>query len=383
MTELKAGDRLVVTIHDIGFGGEGVARTGEFVLFIPFVAIGEEVEVEITELKKRFGRARLLKVLKESPARTQPECPYFGECGGCQYQHLRYETQITIKQKQIRDLFQRIGGFPEAKIQPLIPCPVHYGYRNRLMMRTQWNKTAQRLEFGFLRGDNRWVVDVKECKIAEPALNEQITEHRKNPPPRGGLKVVLRIIPENWDVPKDSFFQTNFFLLPKLIEITRECLISHKSRFLIDAYCGVGFFSLELADVVEQYAGVEVDAMAINAARHNAKQRGRENGRFVAARTEDLMLELLKTWPASETTLILDPPRTGCFPETLQTIRESGPNQVIYVSCHPATLARDLNILCADGVFELMNIVPLDMFPQTQHVECVADLRRRQPNKLA
>jgi tRNA/tmRNA/rRNA uracil-C5-methylase (TrmA/RlmC/RlmD family) len=243
------------------------------------------------------------------------------------------------------------------------------------MIRSQWDKFKQGLNIGFIRADNRLVVDIQECKIAEPALNLQIQEVRQHPPPKGGLKVVLRVAPEAWHVPRDSFFQNNFFLLPKLVGTVRERLRDGGSRFLIDAYCGVGFFSIEVADLVEEFAGVEVDTAAIHAARQNAQERGRRNGQFLAGRTEQLLPHMIGRFDARSTTVILDPPRTGCPPELLQALLGLGPRQVLYVSCHPATLARDLNVLCAGGVFQVTKIVPLDMFPQTQHVECVADVR--------
>ena len=369
------GQRLTLTVSDIAFGGEGVARAGSFVVFIPFVALGEEVEVELTEVKKQFGRAQLLRVIQPSPDRVTPQCRYFGECGGCQYQHIAYDAQLRLKHKQITDLFQRIGGFPAAVIEPVVPCPQPYGYRNRIMIRSQWNKPEQRLNIGYIRHNDRLVVDIDECQIAEPALNEQIRHVRANPPPKGGLKVVLRVSPEGWDVPRDSFFQNNFFLLPRLVETVRERLRDSGARHLVDAYCGVGFFSVEMADLVESFAGVEIDMPAIKAARKNAADRGRANGEFLAGRTEDLLPQLLAKFHADRTSIILDPPRTGCPPESLQLLREVRPAQIIYVSCHPATLARDLQLLCADGVYRLAKVVPLDMFPQTQHVECVADLR--------
>ena len=127
------------------------------------------------------------------PERVAPACRYFGECGGCQYQHLAYPAQLRIKHKQISDLFQRIGGIDGAVIDPVTPCPQPYGYRNRIMIRSQWDKFKQGLNIGFIRADNRLVVDIEECKIAEPALNEQIQHVRRHPPPKGGLKVVLRV----------------------------------------------------------------------------------------------------------------------------------------------------------------------------------------------
>ena len=375
---LKLADKISLTIHDIAFGGEGVGRVDEFVVFVPFVLVGETVEAEITEVKKNFARAKLLRVVTPSPERVAPECRYFTQCGGCQYQHIDYAAQLRIKHKQISDLFERVGKISPEKIQPVLPCPAPYGYRNRIMIRSQWNGPAKKLEIGYIRADNNFVVDIEECKIAEPALNEQIKGVRANPPPRGGLKVVLRVQPDGWEVPRDSFFQNNFFLLPKLVETVRGFLRDGGAKHLVDLYCGVGFFGIETADVVESFVGVEYDQLAIKAARQNAASRKINNGEFVSAKVEDVLPELLQKFSPEKTAVILDPPRKGCWPETLELLRRTKPAQVIYVSCHPATMARDLNILCGDGVFNLARVQPLDMFPQTQHVECVAELRAGQ-----
>jgi len=380
---LTPGQRVTLTITDIAFGGEGVGRVGEFVLFVPFVLAGEEVEAEVTELKKRFARARLLRVIKPSADRVSPRCRYFGDCGGCQYQHISYPAQMALKQKQVADVFERVGGFSGGRVSPIVPCPQPYGYRNRIMIRTQWNKPEQKLNIGFIRQDNRLVVDIEECPIAEPAVSQEIRAVRANPPPKGGLKVVLRSLPEGWEVPRDSFFQNNFLLLPQMVEVVREALRAGEARHLVDVYCGVGFFSLELADLVETFAGVEIDHLAIRAARRNATNKRALNGEFLQGSAEAALPGLLARFTAEKTAVVLDPPRAGCRPETLQVLREVWPRQIIYVSCHPATLARDLNALCADGVYELVRVVPLDMFPQTQHVECVVDLRARTPLRKA
>ncbi|MFZ1073216.1 MAG: class I SAM-dependent RNA methyltransferase [Verrucomicrobiia bacterium] len=377
---LKIGDQFTLTIHDIAFGGEGVGRVDDFVVFVPFVLAGEVVEVEVREVKTNFARARLLRVVQPSPERVEPACRYFGQCGGCQYQHMDYAAQLRHKQKQIAGLFEHVGRFSPGLVGAVVPCPQPYGYRNRIMIRSQWNKPEQKLNIGFVRWDGGLVEDIEECKIAEPALNQEIQRVRQNPPPKGGIKVVLRIPPENWDVPPDSFFQNNFFLLPKLVETVRDFLRASGARHLVDLYCGVGFFSLELADAVESFVGVEYDQRAIKSAQQNAAARKTGNGRFIAATVEDVLPEMLEHLSPQTTAVILDPPRKGCLPRTLQFLREMKPAQIIYVSCHPATMARDLNILCGNGVFELTRVTPLDMFPQTQHVECVADVRAGQSN---
>jgi tRNA/tmRNA/rRNA uracil-C5-methylase (TrmA/RlmC/RlmD family) len=370
-----AGGRHIVTIQDIAFGGEGVGRIGEFVVFVPFVALGEKVEVELTEVKKRFARARLVRVIEASPQRVKPLCQYYGDCGGCQYQHISYPAQLAMKHKQVADLFQRLAGLDPNLVREVVPCPEPYGYRNRIMIRSQWDKFKQGLNIGFIRADNRLVVDIEECKISEPALNEQIQYVRKNPPPKGGIKVVLRIAPEDWVVPRDSFFQNNFFLLPKLIEGVRDSVRGGGSRFLVDVYCGVGFFAIETADLVEHFVGVELDRPAIQAARKNMENRKITNGEFMDGSVEDLLPYLIERYPAAATTLVIDPPRAGCPPESIALIRKIRPRQIIYVSCHPATLARDLKMLAEENVYAIQSVTPFDMFPQTQHVECVADLR--------
>src|SRR5665213_773371 len=302
-----------MTIHDIAFGGEGVGRIDDFVVFVPFVIVGETVEAEIIEVKKNFARAKFLRVEKSSPERVTPECRYFGACGGCQYQHIAYPAQLKIKHKQISDLFERVGKIPADKIAPVIPSPQPYGYRNRIMIRSQWNGPAKKLVSGFIRADNHFVEDIEECKIAEPAISEQIKHVRANPPPKGGIKIVLRIPPENWDVPPDSFFQNNFFLLPKLVETVRgflsgtgvppvqralqreqsetisQALLQETGatpvlrKHLVDLYCGVGFFGIELADLVESFVGVEYDRLAINSARKNIASRKIFNGEFISS----------------------------------------------------------------------------------------------------
>jgi tRNA/tmRNA/rRNA uracil-C5-methylase (TrmA/RlmC/RlmD family) len=372
---LKTGDTVVLKISDIAFGGDGVARVEDFVVFVPFVIVGEEVEAVITEVKRRFARAKPVRILTAAPERVAPACRYFGACGGCQYQHLAYPAQLDVKRRQIAELFRRIGGFEDSRIAPVIPCPQPYAYRNRLMIRSQWNKPEQRLNVGFVRWDCGLVEDVDECRIAEPAINEQIRQVRAHPPPKGGIKVVLRIAPEGWEVPADSFFQTNFFLLPRLVETVRERVRQGGARHLIDLYCGVGFFGIELAALVESFVGVEYDRKAVESARRNAEARGLGNGEFIASGAQEALPELWNRFLPGQTVVVLDPPRKGCAGALLQTLRQAHPAQVIYVSCHPATMARDLNVLCGGGVFTLAEVVPLDMFPQTQHLECVADLR--------
>ena len=372
---LSVGSRIELSIHDLAFGGAGVGRYEEFVVFVPFVCVGERVVVELVELKKSFAKARLVRVLDASPDRVEPMCEYYGACGGCQYQHIAYPVQLRAKHKQIADLMQRIGGFDGAVVRPVVPCPSPYSYRNRIMVRTQWSKELNRMKVGFLEDESRFVVDMDHCRITEPALNDELKRLRENPPPKSGVKAVLRVPPEDWDLPNDSFFQNNFQLLPGLVAAVRDAFKTGGSRCLIDAYCGVGFFSIELADLCQRFAGIEIDAMAVRSAKKNAADRNITNGEYLLGPAETLLPQVVGTFNAAETTIVLDPPRVGCAPSAIELLRRTLPRQVIYVSCHPATLARDLKTLCEGGLFRLESITPLDMFPQTQHVECVADVR--------
>lgn len=373
---LHSGSRVQLTVSDIAFGGDGVGRLDGMAIFVPYVALGETVEVELTELKKNFGRAKLVRIVQPSPARVDPVCGYFGRCGGCQYQHIAYAAQLPMKRKQIADLMQRIGGFDGTLVREVVPCPSPYGYRNRIMVRSQWSKELNRMVVGFLEGETNLAVDIAQCPITEPALNAELQRLRENPPPKSGMKAVLRIPPEGWELPNDSFFQNNFQLLPGLVETVRNHFVESGNRFLIDAYCGVGFFSVEMGDLCDEFAGVEIDARAIQAARKNAAARGLKNGDYHSGPAEVLLPQLVSRYSPEKTTVILDPPRVGCAPSAIDLLRSTRPSQIIYVSCHPATLARDLKLLCSEGAFRLHGITPLDMFPHTQHVECVADVRR-------
>ena len=375
ITRPEVGEIVKMKIDNIAFGGEGVGRVEGFVVFVPLVIEGEVVEAKIIEVKKSFARGELVKIINASPIRINAECKYFGNCGGCQYQHIRYEDQLKIKQQQIIELFKRIGGFSEDKVAPVIACPQTFNYRNRILVRSQWNGKAKKLLVGFRKRNSHWVVEINDCKIAEPALNKQIPEVRANPPKRGGVKINLRVAPEDWSVPDHSFFQTNFFILPKMVNKVRKIFQSNNSEYLVDTYCGVGFFAIELANLAKKFVGVESDKLAIKAAQENSIKFGAENGEFIEGRTEDLLPELLEKFSPNKTSVILDPPRKGCAPSAIEQLRKVKPSQIIYISCHPATLARDLNILCADGVYRLEHVYPIDMFPHTQHIECITDLR--------
>ncbi len=372
---LEKGQLVKGVVSDVAFGGDGVMRCENQVVFVPHVITGETVEAKIVETKKSYAKAQLVKVIDPSPERIDPKCPIYGECGGCQYQHISYPNQLIIKEKQVRDIFERIGKLDGSKVRDVLPCPQPFNYRNRIMVRTQWNKAMKKMVVGFLRYHSRLVVPVEECHIAEYDLNKQLENVKKDHSRKNGVKYVLRKFPENWILPNDSFFQNNFFLLPGMVEEVKSCLKDFGGEYLVDTYCGVGFFALELASEVKEFKGVEIDRMAIKAANQNAKDKNITNGSFVEGPTEKILPELMKAYPPEQTTVVLDPPRRGIDPSAIEFLKSIGPGQILYISCHPATQARDLATFCSDGTYSVRLVKPMDMFPQTQHIECVADIR--------
>ena len=244
------------------------------------------------------------------------------------------------------------------------------------MIRSQWNGPAKKLNIGFIRADNNFVEDIEECKIAEPALNEQIKQVRANPPPQGRHQGGAARAAGRLGRAARLVFPEQFF--PAAEAGRRPCA----------AFCATAARGIWLICIAASAFSALNRRMwwnrssAWNTTSWRSRPRGKtrrhgqiNNGEFIAAKVEDVLPELLQKFSPEKTAVILDPPRKGCWPETLELLRQTKPAQVIYVSCHPATMARDLNILCGDGVFELARVQPLDMFPQTQHVECVADLR--------
>ncbi|MBV9463522.1 MAG: class I SAM-dependent RNA methyltransferase [Verrucomicrobiae bacterium] len=366
---LKPGDRLQLRIQDVAFGGKGVARHDERVVFVPFVDSGEEVVAEVTAVKKNFAEARLVEVLEASPHRVEPRCVYFQTCAGCQYQHLDYGRQLDHKSKQLRDTLERIGGI-RAPIDPAIPSPEPYGYRNKLSL--TW--ISGRL--GLFAADNYTLIGVEQCPIALPEVNEKLSKLRakKISPPKSGRNrqsFVLRTDALEKKLPEHAFAQVNDALAPKLAEIAREIL--RPCDTLVDAYCGAGFFALALAPRAKKIIGIELHAESIELARKEAKALGVENVEFVAAAVEKYLPE--KASSLGSYAVVIDPPRTGCAPPVLETLLATKPAQILYVSCNPATLARDLKAL--SSAYDIERIVPVDMFPQTQHLETVCGLKLR------
>jgi 23S rRNA (uracil1939-C5)-methyltransferase len=347
------------TIGDIAFGGKGVGRAEGLAIFVPFVVTGEQVTARLTKKKKKFAEAELLSVDQASPDRVEPRCPYFGACGGCAYQHIRYDRQLAIKSAQVEQTLLRLGRLAAVPMRPAIASPLEYGYRNRIRVH------AEGTVVGFYRIDRHELVDIAECPIASPAVNEQLARLRRGlgrDPDRPDADYLL-----TGQGRGEYFVQTNDAVATALLDHVRD-LVSPGSKTLVDAYSGAGFFARGLASRFAQVIGIEENERAVEYARRIAGP----NESYVAGDVAIRLGEVLASVPARETCLILDPPATGAASRVLEFILGAGPAEIIYVSCNPATLARDLEIL--RRTYKLLSVTPLDMFPQTAEIEAVAHL---------
>src|SRR6266699_439711 len=336
-------------IEDIAFGGKGVARENGKAIFIPFTIEDETVSAEIVREKKKFAEAELVSVKERSLHRVTPECPYFGRCGGCTYQHINYEHQLAIKWRQVRDVLQRIGKLKEVPMRPIIPSPEPYGYRNRITVH------AQDGVIGFFRRDSHRLIDIERCPISRDEVNRALADLRAQNVRDGHY--TLR-------APSGSlvFSQTNDAVANALRDLIRQ-LIPLDQELLIDAYCGAGFFAKGLLDKFQRVIGIDWDRFAIEAADENATMK--EN--YIAGDIEVELDRALQKRELAKTVVIVDPPATGLSANIRKLVVDLAPATLIYVSCNPATLARDLNELRQK--FTIDSVTPLDMFPQTAEIE--------------
>jgi tRNA/tmRNA/rRNA uracil-C5-methylase (TrmA/RlmC/RlmD family) len=357
-------------IEDIAFGGKGVGREQGKAIFVPYTIEGELVSAEIVREKKQFAEAELVEVKESSPHRVTPECPYFGRCGGCAYQHIDYQYQLATKWRQVRNVLQRIGKLKDIPLRPIIPSPKQYEYRNRITVHVQDGV------IGFFQRDSHRLIDVERCPISCDEVNRALTELRRRHPRDGHY--TLRTSSS-----RRVFSQTNDEVANALRDLIID-LVPSNQDLLIDAYCGAGFFAKALLNKFERVVGIDWDKFAIAAAKENAT----EKETYIAGDVETELFRLpqqtkkggLQAAPTvadrrslKSLTLIVDPPATGLSANVRRAILDLAPATLIYVSCNPATLARDLKEL--HGKFTINSVTPLDMFPQTAEIEAVAHLQ--------
>ncbi|MEP6698940.1 MAG: class I SAM-dependent RNA methyltransferase [Verrucomicrobiota bacterium] len=342
-------------IHDDAFGGKGVARLEGKAVFVPFTIAGERVRAAITREKKQFAEAELVDVLESSANRVTPACPYFGRCGGCSYQHISYEHQLAIKERQVRDVLQRIGKFTDVPMRKIIPSPLPYGYRNRITVHAQDNVV------GFYRRDVHELIDITRCPIARDEVNHALAELRAQRVRDGHYTLRAHSGPR-------VFAQTNDAVAEALAVLIAN-IFSDTETLLIDAYCGAGFFSKSLTKRFQRIVGLDWDRFAIASAQKNAAP----NETYIAGDVGTELRSLLGQNDSASTALIVDPPATGLSAEVRRGITAAPPRTMIYVSCNPPTLARDLKELRES--FTIESVTPLDMFPQTAEIEVAVHLK--------
>lgn len=394
---MKLNDRFRMVIEKLSFGGAGLGRIDGKVCFVPRVLPGETVEVEIKKEKSDYCAARLLAVLKPSPFRIEEECPYGKFCPGCAYQQLAYQYENEIKNGQMRDFLSPHN----CEFGPWQAPEKAFGYRNKLVLHVEKDGAETRL--GYRYEDGRGVLDVEQCPLAGAEINAKLAELRSaksffhslhhgqtftlrytandgvvcwRNAPKGGLSWLREDMPfGKFSVPAGSFHQVNSFGAAALLENLNALLRRENPEALIDLYCGSGLFAAAAARAgVKKIFAIEIDRQAAESARYNLRQQGAENFEVIASDAGRAFKKLAGNLPGS-TLLIVDPPRGGLDKNTGANIAGSGIKRLIYISCSPDTLGRDLNIFHNHG-FDLKFARMINMFPRTSHFETFTYLTR-------
>lgn len=344
-------------IEDVAFGGKGVARDEGKAVFVPFTIDGERITANIVREKKQFAEGELGEIMESSPERTTPECPYFGRCGGCSYQHISYAHQLELKARQVEQAMRRIGRVAEPPLRSMVPSPLPYHYRNRITVH------AEDGVVGFYRRDVHKLMDIERCPIAMPEVNDTLAQLRAGRVRDGHYTLRAHSGPR-------VFAQTNDAVADAIAEHVAQ-IFTGEEKLLIDAFCGAGFFAKRLAPQFERVVGIDWDRFAIAAAQKGADPK---EG-YVAGDVTTELRWLLEKNDMATTALIVDPPATGLSAEMRRAILDAPPRTMIYVSCNPPTLGRDIAEL--QQRFTVISITPFDMFPQTAEIEAVAHLQWR------
>jgi 23S rRNA (uracil1939-C5)-methyltransferase len=407
-TELKVGDVVEVVAERMSYGGDAVARHNGLAIFIPLAATGEKVRVRVVERKKSFARAIIEEILTPSSSRREAPCQYFGECGGCQLQHIDYPSQLQAKANFVRDALWRIGKIEWPNEIVVHPSP-EFGYRLRAQVKVERSPKGS-INIGFTRAGSHAVCDVKTCPILSPSLDSALMVIRNYLQTRpdeldltedgrrfaeidlassgSGLAVThpglgelsnrdvsVRVDGADYTYSPNTFFQINRFMLDELV---RHVIPDDSASLAIDLYAGVGLFTVKLARKFERVVAVESDRQTASYARMNAAENRASNITFHETMVETFLRELIVSKQKLVSTadlVLLDPPRSGAF-ESVGMLADLGARYITYVSCDPTTLARDIKSLVASE-YQLENVVALDMFPQTYHVETIASLKKK------
>ena len=385
-------DIIEARIEKLVFGGDGLARVDGRAVFIPYTAPGDLVRARITESKKRFARAELVELLEPGPDRREPPCPYFGPCGGCQLQHVTYETQVQAKGGFVRDALERIGRLDVPGEIPIHTAPgSEFGYRIRATAHVV--HTSRETLFGYFGARSHRVVDIASCPLLVEELDAAWQRARAaregllrlrhvdlaagdegaaaEPPIAtvGGAALTTRVGDVTYTFSPADFFQAN---RPLLGDLVSTATAGESGALAVDLYAGVGLFAIPLSRAFERVVAVEGFAQAADFARANASANGAENVEVLDEPVE-AWLERSADEPGAIDLVLLDPPRAGLGEAPARRLAALAPSRIVYVSCDPTTLARDLRVL-ADGGYRLESVEAFDLFPQTFHVETVARL---------
>lgn len=431
---------LNVEIERLAYGGDGVAKPQNFTVFVPRTAQNDEVSIQITDGKNRFAQAKVLEVLKPSSQRTTPPCAHYDQCGGCHLMHIDPNHFAQIKQQQIVECFERIGGIKEAPLTPLISPKSMLGYRNKVVYHRAKNGFQ-----GYIAHDAHRVVDIQTCPIAQTELDDLWKTLRPLLQPVGAsqlpfvslrktttnqVALVLSVthneviqelqnrldgflkthpnihvfhthtLPKSfspfgkdlyaWGEPtdfKERFSNIDFFVEPDLffqihpentqtlIDLTVAWAKNTSASKVLDLFCGSGLFSLPLAQMGIQTLGVDVEHRAILCAQKSAAQANLSGAQFRAGKVDRILEKLIQKEHYQTDHLVLDPPRSGLDNELIPLIDRLSPKHLLYISCSPPSLARDLKKLVALG-YKLTHVQGIDMFPYTYHIETVVSLER-------
>ena len=417
-------DLITLDLTGMAHGGSAIGRHEGRAIFVPYGIPGEQIRVRIVQDKGRFAIAEMVDIITPSPDRVQPPCPYFeeGRCGGCQFQSIDYARQLTLKQQIVRDQLVRLGGLPDVLVHPTLASPASYAYRSHATFHV-----ASSGQLGFIKTDHRTVLPVDDCLLLSPALHDSFVDFRNQHFTRGArirfqagsddqpihftMGAVMddvseplvdkpsqrtshkgnrsnaaSPIPNTSDKPssgevyytiKDrtfrcsagSFFQVNLAQAEKLVDLVLERLNLRGTENILDLYSGVGLFTAFLAKQAKHVSGIELFAPAVEDASVNLSEY--ENIDLYVGKIESILTRLTDHYTAA----VVDPPRAGMDAPALDALITVQPSQIVYVSCDPATLARDAKRLSAAG-YSLRDVQPVDMFPQTYHIECVAHFTR-------
>lgn len=385
--KLKGSDR-ELTLRIEKYAGEGVslAHDQEKAVFVRFGIPGELIRVKIYKESRDYAMAEPLEVLEASSRRVEPPCPYFGLCGGCDYQMISYEEQIDLKSSWVLETLNRIGRLGLSELSGVIRSPQEYYYRNT----TTFKVNPRRQLTGFFRRDTKFVVDTEECRIAMPGINQALKDMRNfEPYPAHNYKVrttlqgdtVVHWVPSPYQdrpvyetvtaagreikfkISKDSFFQVNDYVVPLWLEKIISFLDQDGHEKIYDLFSGIGLITLFVSGFARETIGVELAKSSVADARHNLEiNQIRHNVRFELGDVFEVLPRL-----GYADVIIVDPPRRGLDREVVQLLLDMAPRKIIYSSCKVSTLARDLQLLSEK--FRLRECYLVDMFPQTHHVE--------------